>query len=160
MLMAGQRIIRTRTGKSNSVAYGLKYSLGRSTSSDLPQDKFFEIVHGISLTLSSLYRLIRTNINRSLWFYSATELHRLSDLLGRLVSNFRVELVPCLVQRIPTVVNLCFLEQSPYIFIQIAPRLSSRGWVDTIPDTIASQKIWQCRESIPGPSDLITRLEN
>ena len=30
-------------------------------------------------------------------------------------------------QRIPTAVNLCFLDRSLYFFIQVAPQLTSRG---------------------------------
>jgi hypothetical protein len=62
-------------------------------------------------------------------------------------------------QRIPTAVNLGFLDRSCYFFIQVAPQLSSRGWVDTVPDPlflgkssragnrtrdlrICSQKLW------------------
>ena len=30
-------------------------------------------------------------------------------------------------QRIPTAVNLCFLDRSRYFFIQAAPQLTSRG---------------------------------
>jgi hypothetical protein len=32
-------------------------------------------------------------------------------------------------QRIPTVVNLGFLDRSRYFFLQVVPQLSSRGWV-------------------------------
>jgi hypothetical protein len=39
----------------------------------------------------------------------------------------RVEGVAWSVQRIPTVVNLGFLDRSRCFFIQVAPRLSSRG---------------------------------
>ena len=62
-------------------------------------------------------------------------------------------------QWIPTAVNLCFLDQSRYLFIQVAPQLTSRGWVDPVPDPlllrrsgsagnrtrdlcISSQKLW------------------
>jgi hypothetical protein len=62
-------------------------------------------------------------------------------------------------QRIPTVVNLDFLDRSRYFFFQVAPQLSSRGWVDPVPDPpllrksgsagnwtqdlwICSQKLW------------------
>jgi hypothetical protein len=39
----------------------------------------------------------------------------------------RVEDVAWSAQRIPTAVNLCFLDRSRYFFIQVAPQLSSRG---------------------------------
>jgi hypothetical protein len=35
-------------------------------------------------------------------------------------------------QRIPTAVNLGFLDRSRYFFIQVAHQLSSRGWVDRV----------------------------
>jgi hypothetical protein len=39
----------------------------------------------------------------------------------------RVEGVAWSAQRIPTAVNLGFLDRSGYFFIQVAPQLSSRG---------------------------------
>jgi hypothetical protein len=38
--------------------------------------------------------------------------------------------------RTSTAVNLSFLDRSPYIFFQVTPHLSSRGWVDPVPDTL------------------------
>jgi hypothetical protein len=46
----------------------------------------------------------------------------------------RVEGVAWSAQRIPTAVNVGFLDRSRYFFSQVAPQLSSRGWVDPIPD--------------------------
>jgi hypothetical protein len=46
----------------------------------------------------------------------------------------RVEGVAWSAQRIPTAVNLGFLDQSRYFFIQVASQLSSRGWMDPVPD--------------------------
>jgi hypothetical protein len=37
-------------------------------------------------------------------------------------------------QQIPTAVDLGFLNRSRYIFIQVAPQLSSRGWVGPVPE--------------------------
>jgi hypothetical protein len=34
----------------------------------------------------------------------------------------------------PTVVNFSFLDRSRYFSFQVAPHLSSRGWVDPVPD--------------------------
>jgi hypothetical protein len=60
----------------------------------------------------------------------------------------------------PRPLNLCFIDLEPLlIFIQVAPQLTSRGWVDTVPDPqllrksdnavywtrdfcICSQKLW------------------
>jgi hypothetical protein len=41
----------------------------------------------------------------------------------------RVEGVGWSAQQIPTAVNLGFIDRSRYFFIQLAPQLSSRGWV-------------------------------
>ena len=43
-------------------------------------------------------------------------------------------------QRVPTVVNLCFLDRSRYLFIQVAPQLTSRGWVDPVRDPLLLRK--------------------
>jgi hypothetical protein len=43
-------------------------------------------------------------------------------------------------QRIPTAVNLGFLHRSHYFSIQVAPQLTSRGWVDPVPDTLLLRK--------------------
>jgi hypothetical protein len=52
----------------------------------------------------------------------------------------RVEGVEWSAQRIPTTVNLRFLDRSRYFFIQVAPQLSSRGWVDPVPDPLLLRK--------------------
>jgi hypothetical protein len=38
--------------------------------------------------------------------------------------------------RTPTTVNISLLDQSCYFFFQVAPHLSSRGWVDPVPDPL------------------------
>jgi hypothetical protein len=48
-------------------------------------------------------------------------------LVGEVVPNLRIEGVGWSAQRIPTVVNLDFLDWSPYFFFQVGPQLSSRG---------------------------------
>jgi hypothetical protein len=54
-------------------------------------------------------------------------------LVGEVSANFlRVEGFAWSAQRIPTAVNLGFLDWSRYFFIQVAPQLSSQGWVDPI----------------------------
>jgi hypothetical protein len=82
-------------------------------------------------------------------------------LIGEVSANLlRVEGVAWSGQPIPTAVNLGFLDRSLYFFIQVAPQLSSRGWVDPVPDPlllgksgragsrtrdlwICSQKLWR-----------------
>jgi hypothetical protein len=39
-------------------------------------------------------------------------------------------------QQIPTAVNIGFLDRSRYFSIQAAPQLSSRGWVDPVPEPL------------------------
>jgi hypothetical protein len=41
---------------------------------------------------------------------------------------------------VPTAVNLGFLDRSRYFFFQVAPHLSSRGWVDPVPDPLLLRK--------------------
>jgi hypothetical protein len=52
----------------------------------------------------------------------------------------RIEGVAWSAQQIPTAVNLCILERSRYFSIQLAPQLSSRGWVDPVPDPLHPRK--------------------
>jgi hypothetical protein len=52
-----------------------------------------------------------------------------------------VEGVAWSAQLIPTAVNLGFLDRSRYFFIQVASQLSSRGWVDPVPDPYLSENL-------------------
>jgi hypothetical protein len=72
-------------------------------------------------------------------------------LVGEVVPTFADRGCRVSAQRIPAVVILNFLDRSRYFFFQVAPQLSSRGWVDPVPDPAASQNIWKRRESNPGP---------
>jgi hypothetical protein len=75
-------------------------------------------------------------------------------LVGEVSANFCGS-----AQRIPTTVNLGFLDRRRYIFIQVTPQLSSRGWADLVSNPllliksaragnrtrdlcICSQKLW------------------
>jgi hypothetical protein len=70
----------------------------------------------------------------------------------------RVEGVAWSAQRILTAVNLGFLDRSLYFFIQVAPQLSSRGWVDPVPDPLLHRKsgragnrsrdLWICSQKL------------
>jgi hypothetical protein len=51
----------------------------------------------------------------------------------------QIEGVTWSAQRFPTVVNIGFLDRSR-IFLEIAPQLSSRGWVDLVPDPLLLRK--------------------
>jgi hypothetical protein len=80
--------------------------------------------------------------------------------LAKLVPTFwRIEGVAWSAQRIPTVVNLGFLDRSRYSFsFQVAPQLSSRGWVDPVPDPLLLRKfgsagnrtrnLWICNKKL------------
>jgi hypothetical protein len=46
------------------------------------------------------------------------------------------EVVAWLAQRIPTAVNLDLVDRSRYFFIEMAPQLSSRGWVGPVPNPL------------------------
>jgi hypothetical protein len=58
----------------------------------------------------------------------------------------------------PTVVNLSFLDRSRYFSFQVAPHLSSRGWVDPVPDPLLLRKsgsagnrtrgLWVCSQEV------------
>jgi hypothetical protein len=58
----------------------------------------------------------------------------------------------------PTVVNLSFLDRSRYVFFQVAPHLSSGGWVDPVPDLLLLWKsgsarnrtrdLWVCSQEV------------
>jgi hypothetical protein len=43
-------------------------------------------------------------------------------------------------QRIPTAVNVAFLDRSYYCVFQVAPQLSTRVWVDSVPDSLILRK--------------------
>jgi hypothetical protein len=83
-------------------------------------------------------------------------------LVGVVSANFlRIECVAWSAQRIPTVVNLGFLDRSRYFFLQVAPQFSSRGWVDPIPDPLLLRKsgrsgnrtrdLWICSQKLLFP---------
>jgi hypothetical protein len=58
----------------------------------------------------------------------------------------------------PPVVSLGFLDQSRYYFFEVAPQLSSRGWVDPVPGPLLLRKsgsagnrtedLWICRQKL------------
>ena len=61
--------------------------------------------------------------------------------------------------------NFSFLNRIRYFSYQVATQLSSRGWVDPVPDPILPEKfIGYSQESNPGPlgwqSDVVTTIPN
>jgi hypothetical protein len=75
---------------------------------------------------------------KSPWPYSASELYWPSN------SRFSARLVPTFADKRCIVVRatdpygriLGFLDRSRYFFVQLAPQLYSRGWEDSVPDTL------------------------
>jgi hypothetical protein len=86
----------------------------------------------------------------------------------------RIEGVAWSTQGIPTTVNLGFLDRSRYFFIQVPPQLSSRGWVDPVPEPLLLRKcgragnrtrdLWICSQKLSqldhrgGPNIEISNL--
>jgi hypothetical protein len=80
-------------------------------------------------------------------------------LVGEVIANFWwVEGVAWSEQRIPTAVKLSFLDRSRYFFIQVIPKLSSRGWVDPVSEPLLLRKfgtaenrtrdLWICNQKL------------
>jgi hypothetical protein len=57
-------------------------------------------------------------------------------------------------RRITTVVNLGFIDRNRYFFIQVAPQLSSRDWVDPVSDPLLLRKSGSAGESNAEPLGL------
>jgi hypothetical protein len=81
------------------------------------------------------------------------------QLVGELSANFLgIEGVAWSAQRIPTVIILGFLDRSRYFSFQVAPQLSSRGWVDPVTDPLLLRKsgsggnrtrdLWICSQKL------------
>ena len=70
-----------------------------------------------------------------------------------------------LAKRLSLNLNFSFLNRIRYFSYQVATQLSSRGWVDPVPDPILPEKfLGYSRESNPGPlgwqSDVLTTIPN
>jgi hypothetical protein len=62
-------------------------------------------------------------------------------LVGEVSANFlRIEGVTWSTQWIPTAVNIGFLDRGRYFSIQVAPQLSSWGWMDPVPEPLLLRK--------------------
>jgi hypothetical protein len=123
-----------------------------------------EICHWqLELAISCAYILNRPG-RSSLYSYNKNKLRGLesaSDLYTDwATATCRINLVPTFVyigvshsQRggPHKAVNLSFLDRSSYFFFQEALHLSSQGLSGPRYRSSATQKIWQCRESNPGP---------
>jgi hypothetical protein len=76
---------------------------------------------------------------------------------AKLVPTFADGGVAWSAQRITTTVNLGFLDRTSYFSIQVAPQLSSRGWVDPVPDPLLrksgsagnrTRNLWICSQEL------------
>ena len=70
-----------------------------------------------------------------------------------------------LTKRLSLNLNFSFINRIRYFSYQVATQLSSRGWVDLVPDPILPEKfLGYSRESNPGPlgwkSDVLTTIPN
>ena len=70
-----------------------------------------------------------------------------------------------LAKRLSLNLNFSFLNRIRYFSYQVATQMSSRGWVDPVPDPIRPEKFLRYnRESNPGPlgwqSDVLTTIPN
>ena len=70
-----------------------------------------------------------------------------------------------LAKRLSLNLNFSFLNRISLLLIQVATQLTSRGWVDPVPDPILPEKfLGYSRESNPGPfgwqSDVLTTIPN
>jgi hypothetical protein len=101
-------------------------------------------------------------LNQTPWPYSTSKLYWPSDrcLSVKLVSIFAGR--RCVVSATNFLaVNLGFLDQSRYFSNQVAPQLSSRGWVDPVPDPLLLRKsdgagnqtwdLWICNQKFWPP---------
>jgi hypothetical protein len=77
-------------------------------------------------------------------------------LLAKLVPTFADRGCHVVSATIPAAVNLSFLDRSRYFFVQVAPQLSSRGWVDPVPDPLLLRKSGSAGVE-PGTSGSVAR---
>jgi hypothetical protein len=96
-------------------------------------------------------------------YWSTSELYQPIDRRGRWSSCrlLRVKGFEWSVLRIPTVVNLGFLDLSRYIFIQVVTQIISRGWVDPVSDPLLlwksgsagnrTRNLWICSQELWPP---------
>jgi hypothetical protein len=107
---------------------------------------------------ATLYDPLKTKLNSVALVRKRTMLIELPPLVEKVVPIFADRGCRVSAQRIPTVVNLDFLDRSRYFFFKVAPQLSSRGWVDPVPDPLIlrksgspgnrSQDFWICSQKL------------
>ena len=76
-----------------------------------------------------------------------------------------VQEILCLAKRLSLNLNFSFLNRISLLLIQVATQLSSRGWVNSVPDPILPEKfLAYSQESNTGPlgwqSDVLTTIPN
>jgi hypothetical protein len=99
-----------------------------------------------------LFGYIKQKQKRTPWPEFASELYRPSDL------RLSVMLVPTFADRRCHVVSvtvpygriLGFLDRGRYFFLQAAPQLYLRGWVDHVPEPLLLRKSGSAEKSNPG----------
>jgi hypothetical protein len=102
-----------------------------------------------------MYLLRITTTKQTPWLWSASELYRPSD---RRLSAKLVQTLANRGCRVVSAVNFGFLDRGRYFSIQVAPQLSSRGWVDPVPDPLLLRKsgssgnrtrnLWICSQEL------------
>jgi hypothetical protein len=107
-------------------------------------------------TSALLYILLEQT--KTPWSHKWTIPAKLPPLVGEVsVSILQIEGVVWSAHRIPTAVNFGFLDRSCY-FLEIAPQLSSQGWVIPVPDPLLLRKsgssgnqtrdLWICSQEL------------
>jgi hypothetical protein len=112
-----------------------------------------------SMLFQSQHVSAQTELNSVALVRERTIPNERPPLVGEVGANFsRTEAVAWSAQRIPTVVNIGFIDRSRYFSFQVAPQLSSRGSVDPVPDPLLLRKsgsagnrtrdLWICRQKL------------
>jgi hypothetical protein len=93
-------------------------------------------------TESLLYKKHILNKIKTPWLWSVGELYWSSDRcwLAKLVPTFPDRGCRVVSATDPHGCNFDFLDRSHYCFFQVSPQLSSRGWVDPVPDPLLFRK--------------------
>jgi hypothetical protein len=108
----------------------------------------------------------RNTINPAPWPESASELYRPSDhrMSTKLVPIFSDRGCHAVIVTDPYGRILVSLVRSRYLFLQVAPQLYSRGWVDPVPDPLLKKNTVapgiEPEPLDPWPGTLTTRPQN
>jgi hypothetical protein len=129
-----RRTIHVWDSNNNEMHYTLQVTLA--------QNRKGKVMRSTSQRSAVHDRTKRCSIFFPPWSESWSELYRPSDhrLSAKLVLTFADR--GCHVVSVTDSYSpiLGFLERSRYFFFQVAPQLSSRGWVDPVPDKLLLRK--------------------